>query len=230
LKLTGFGFAKQIDNGFARPVCRTIDFMAPRLIQRTTDSDLVDCWALGILGFALLLGESSFRDANRGKTMMKIMNAKPMFPRGTNDIGINFLQKLLIKDSGGRFTCEQLRNHKSSEGIAMDDMVMERHTSSLVPRGSSLAKAEYFDEQLARERGIRLRRCQARIREGGQLTFKRFRLGESLNRSSLPDLCGGIGNDERPLCASNFKSAFPWLVLSVEQPGDCPIVIPERAR
>jgi len=61
LKITDFGFAKQIeDKTFT--LCGTPEYLAPEIIMSIGHNHSVDWWALGILIFEMLAGYIPFSD------------------------------------------------------------------------------------------------------------------------------------------------------------------------
>ena len=59
LKLTDFGFAKKI-NGRTWTVCGTTEYMAPEILQQRGYGISADYWALGVLIYELINGETPF--------------------------------------------------------------------------------------------------------------------------------------------------------------------------
>lgn len=58
IKLIDFGFAKFLDNGRARTLCGTPEYMAPEMLlnQKQGYEYAVDYWALGVLAYELATG------------------------------------------------------------------------------------------------------------------------------------------------------------------------------
>ena len=60
LKLTDFGFAKQIGNRRTYSLCGTPEYCAPELYKRSGHGRPADWWALGVLLYEMLSGFSPF--------------------------------------------------------------------------------------------------------------------------------------------------------------------------
>jgi serine/threonine protein kinase len=147
LKLADFGFAKQIDGGQTGSFCGTIDFMAPEVVLGKPYSYAVDWWALGVLGYQLIFGESPFYEPNREKMMSRIVRQRPNFPRDADSVAIEFLQKLLIKNPAQRFSFEGLKNHRFFEGMKMDDVLAKKFAPEFVPQLTSVTDPVYFGSE-----------------------------------------------------------------------------------
>ena len=79
LKITGFGFAKRIeDKTFT--LCGTPEYLAPEIIMSVGHNMGVDWWALGILVFEMLAGYPPFYDQNPYEVYRKITIGHFDFP------------------------------------------------------------------------------------------------------------------------------------------------------
>lgn len=64
IKLTDFGFAKDITDGRTYTVCGTPEYMAPEVVNKDGHGKAADWWSLGIIIFEMLAGYSPFYDEN----------------------------------------------------------------------------------------------------------------------------------------------------------------------
>ena len=62
LKLTDFGFAKQLENEKTYTLCGTPEYLAPEIILNKGHGKAVDWWTLGILLYEMLVGIDPFSD------------------------------------------------------------------------------------------------------------------------------------------------------------------------
>ena len=62
VKITDFGFAKEIKDSRTYTLCGTPDYLAPEIIKNKGHGMAVDWWALGILIFEMLSGYPTFYD------------------------------------------------------------------------------------------------------------------------------------------------------------------------
>lgn len=62
LRITDFGFAKDIGNGSTYTLCGTPDYLAPEIIQGQTHGKGVDWWTTGILIYEMLASYPPFTD------------------------------------------------------------------------------------------------------------------------------------------------------------------------
>uniref|UniRef100_A0A7E4VHT9 Kinase-like protein n=1 Tax=Panagrellus redivivus TaxID=6233 RepID=A0A7E4VHT9_PANRE len=84
IKLTDFGFAKEIHNK-SYTVCGTPEYLAPELIARSGHNQCVDWWALGVLIFELMSGTTPFpgRSASEVRDSMEAVDGVIEFPKKT---------------------------------------------------------------------------------------------------------------------------------------------------
>jgi serine/threonine protein kinase len=154
LKLTDFGLAKEIHGNSTWSFCGTIDYIAPEIIQGRAYSYEVDWWALGVLGYELIFGESPFYVDNRERMLQKIVHTRPDFPRDADTVVVDFLQKLLIKDPRHRFSFEGLKSHRFFNGLSLVDVLEKRVTPSFVPSPNAMTAPMYVDREFAMEPAV----------------------------------------------------------------------------
>jgi serine/threonine protein kinase len=148
LKLTDFGLAKRIDAEEATATfCGTPEYVAPEMIRREHYAYPIDWWALGILAFELLFGASPFASSNRVRLYQMILNNEPEYPRGANQVTVDFISKLLHKNPKNRATLETIRNHAFWRGIDLDAVARKEVRPSFVPHCDSETPAGNFDSE-----------------------------------------------------------------------------------
>ncbi|KAF7682533.1 cAMP-dependent protein kinase catalytic subunit [Astathelohania contejeani] len=79
--LTDFGFARYINKVNYEP-CGTPDYMAPELLGKNGHNLQVDCWALGIVVYEMVVGSPPFHDSSNYEIYKNILSKKLIKPRG----------------------------------------------------------------------------------------------------------------------------------------------------
>ena len=102
LKLTDFGFAKQIRYR-SWTLCGTPEYLAPEIILEKGHGKAVDWWAFGVLFYEMLNGHSPFEAEDHLATYQKILDGTVNYPQGMNADAIDLIGKLLQKDISRRF-------------------------------------------------------------------------------------------------------------------------------
>ncbi|OXA59248.1 cAMP-dependent protein kinase catalytic subunit [Folsomia candida] len=116
LKITDFGFAKQFEER-TRSVCGTPEYLAPEIIEGTSYTKSVDWWALGVLMYEMLTGNSPFRGKGRDRqaTYDKILCGVVKFPKEVDPVCKNFVKKLLVRQEvrlGSKSGADEIKSHK----------------------------------------------------------------------------------------------------------------------
>jgi len=91
-----FGYLKVVDWGFAKHVpdrtqtfCGTPEYLPPEIVQRKPHTKRVDCWALGVVVFELLVGHTPFVGDDAQNTLEiyhRITEGKIDFPGLVNEL------------------------------------------------------------------------------------------------------------------------------------------------
>lgn len=116
VKLCDFGLSRRISkDSEVREICGTPDYVAPEILRYEPISLNTDMWSLGILTYVLLSGYSPFGGNSRQETFCNITQANLDFPGEifdqVSDDGIDFMQKIIVKEPGARLTSRKARNH-----------------------------------------------------------------------------------------------------------------------
>lgn len=119
-KLADFGWA--FDGLESDERCGSLDYMSPQMVQLEDYETDVDAWALGVLGYELLVGTPPFerdgeRDVDVGQmrenTMRRIVDVEYTWPQrpGVSKDARNCIDGLLKKNQLDRLTLRQVLEH-----------------------------------------------------------------------------------------------------------------------
>eukprot|EP00462_Mataza_sp_D1_P016699 CAMPEP_0175156706 /NCGR_PEP_ID=MMETSP0087-20121206/21765_1 /TAXON_ID=136419 /ORGANISM="Unknown Unknown, Strain D1" /LENGTH=787 /DNA_ID=CAMNT_0016444173 /DNA_START=31 /DNA_END=2394 /DNA_ORIENTATION=+ len=95
LKITDFGFAKELKEGRTYTLCGTPDYLAPEVVGGQGHGKGVDWWTLGILIYEMLASEPPFYDDDQLKTYNKIMHGQLSFPMHFTKNSVDLIKRLL---------------------------------------------------------------------------------------------------------------------------------------
>ena len=113
--ITDFGFSKEISSR-SRTMCGTPDYMAPEIILGKGHNRSVDWWALGVLIYEMLVGNTPFSD-DILDVYDNILLGKVRWPKDMDSIAKDLIRKLLIQDSSRRLGSsvsgsQDIKDHK----------------------------------------------------------------------------------------------------------------------
>lgn len=94
---------------------RTVMYMPPESCGERTGWQLKcgDMWAIGVIGYILVIGKAPFCGESNAQTVAKVVNDKLKFPKGIEltSTCIDFISRLLEKDCNKRLTAKQALEH-----------------------------------------------------------------------------------------------------------------------
>lgn len=97
IKITDFGFAKEISSGRTWTLCGTPDYLAPEIVAGKGHGKGVDWWTLGILIYEMLASYPPFYDDDTMKTYQKIMTGAIVWPDHFSRTAGSLIKKLLYR-------------------------------------------------------------------------------------------------------------------------------------
>ncbi|GAB0086178.1 death-associated protein kinase related [Sergentomyia squamirostris] len=117
IKIIDFGLARKYDPDKKLQVLfGTPEFVAPEVVNFDSISYGTDMWSVGVICYVLLSGLSPFMGETDIETMANVTISKYDFDddafRDVSSEAIDFISKLLVKDSEGRMTATQCLEHK----------------------------------------------------------------------------------------------------------------------
>ena len=71
----------------------------------------VDCWAIGILAYELVVGRAPFSDREESKAVRNILEAPLALPEGLSEDGARFIRAALSRDPRHRLSIAEMLRH-----------------------------------------------------------------------------------------------------------------------
>ncbi|KAJ3393354.1 Serine/threonine kinase [Entophlyctis sp. JEL0112] len=171
--LTLDGHIKIADYGLfsTATFCGTPEFMAPEILKEKPYTRAVDWWALGVLIYEMILGQSPFPGDGEDQIFDAILHDDVLFPANMNKdaadllrkveeyICIQFLnkaQQLMAKDpnsrlGGGVNDAEDIKGHQYFSSVNWDDVLNLRIPPPFFPTIKSASDTSNFDEEFTKE-------------------------------------------------------------------------------
>lgn len=138
VKLVDFGLSKDISiSKEASTFCGTTEYIAPEIILGKHYDYMVDWWALGIVTYELIFGETPFYRSSNKKTFEAILKLKPAFPPQTDPVTVDFISKLLEKNPEKRATFADLKNHEFWGNLDFNEVLAKNYSPYYVPKSSN---------------------------------------------------------------------------------------------
>lgn len=100
VKLCDFGFTREYEGkaSYLQTFCGTVCYSAPEMLRgEKYAGEKVDVWSLGIILYALLVGELPFDEDDDTSTKAKILTCEPKYPSQITDDAKGLIQLLLSK-------------------------------------------------------------------------------------------------------------------------------------
>lgn len=100
VKLVDFGFTREYEgkSNYLQTWCGTVCYSAPEMLKgERYAGEKVDVWSLGIILYALLVGELPFDEDDENVTKMKILKEDPKYPENFPAQAKELCQALLSK-------------------------------------------------------------------------------------------------------------------------------------
>lgn len=153
VKLTDFGFAKELGPEGTITMCGTPEYLAPEIIRGESYSHHVDWWALGILMYEMLAGFPPFYDEEEDNPVAiytKILAGQVRFPSGMELYAKDVIKRLLMQDVSQRLGsleggAEDVKRHRFFRGCDWDALAARTVKAPLIPHVSGPTDSSYFE-------------------------------------------------------------------------------------
>lgn len=151
LKLTDFGFAKDITSGRTWTLCGTPDYLAPEIVAGKGHGKGVDWWTLGIFIYEMLASYPPFYDEDPMKTYAKIMHGSITFPSQNSKEAISLIKKLLYHKPTKRLgvvngSAKLIKKHAWFKTFSWSDLLDRKLKAPFVPKIKGDADISNFDD------------------------------------------------------------------------------------
>lgn len=114
VKLVDFGFTREYEgkSSYLQTWCGTVCYSAPEMLKgEKYAGEKVDVWSLGVILYALLVGELPFDDDNENVTKQKILKEEPTYPENFPAQAKDLCSSLLSKRPLLRPTLPEILQH-----------------------------------------------------------------------------------------------------------------------
>lgn len=157
VRLTDFGLSKESTGFHTYTICGTPEFMAPEILQKQGYSDEVDCWALGVLLYEMLVGKHPFYHPNQMQMYNNIIYAQPHYPEdlSTNakSLLVGLMHKVPYKRCGAGGISE-VKAHPFFECIDWDEVYQRKAPVPWKPDVEAPTDVSNFDDFFTREKHV----------------------------------------------------------------------------
>ncbi|CAJ0599692.1 unnamed protein product [Cylicocyclus nassatus] len=113
--LDGCGNVKLADFGYALiaivsrgPPCGTVEYMPPEIINETPFDHTIDNWAIGVLLYEMLVGQSPFHYDDTAEIVEAILACDLKIPMIVRQEPAELINKLIVKDPARRATLTEV--------------------------------------------------------------------------------------------------------------------------
>ncbi|RHY00851.1 hypothetical protein DYB25_001381 [Aphanomyces astaci] len=142
--LDSHGYAKIVDFGFAKKLtqktytlCGTPEYLAPEIVMGIGHGFMVDNWALGILIYEMVVGDSPFADIKDDHMTIcrSILRGKVEFRKDADPEWRRLVEGLLTREPTKRMSClaGAVESHPWFNGFAWDDLLAQKMPAPWTP-------------------------------------------------------------------------------------------------
>mmetsp|Transcript_22269 Transcript_22269/g.44181 ORF Transcript_22269/g.44181 Transcript_22269/m.44181 type:complete len:750 (-) Transcript_22269:1338-3587(-) len=151
LKITDFGFAKNVGDELTYTLCGTPDYLAPEIVGSKGHGKGVDWWTCGIFIYEMLASYTPFADDDPMKTYAKILHGSIVYPSHFSKEAVSIIKKLLHPKSTKRLGvvkggAKLIKKHPWYKGFSWEDLLAKKLPAPFIPKISSPTDCTNFDD------------------------------------------------------------------------------------
>lgn len=110
VKLIDFGFSRE-NSGILSTQCASFPYAAPEVFMGKNYTEAVDIWSLGVILYAMLVGELPFGSGDIVQISHLVCNTEPEYPDHLGKNAVDLLKKMLMKNPAERIDIDGIRQH-----------------------------------------------------------------------------------------------------------------------
>ena len=156
LKLTDFGIAKLYRKDNNKDTSGTPGYMAPEVMNGQNHTIAVDYFALGVIGYELMMKKRPYVGKNRKEIKEKIMSQqvqvkKNMVPQGWSVESADFINRLLQRKPANRLGLRgptEVKEHLWFKGYDWKSLYLKKLISPFIPTLTEINLEETLEEDI----------------------------------------------------------------------------------
>ena len=154
VRIADFGLCKENMDAFTHTstFCGTKHAMAPELLTDSSYTRAVDWWALGVLMFEMLVGDSLIKGDNEEEIYSCILNDEIVYPSSISEESTIFMDLLLEREpevrlGWGEEDAEEVKAEEFFNQFNFEALLAKKIPAPFVPKLKNLEDVSYFDEK-----------------------------------------------------------------------------------
>lgn len=162
IKLIDFSLTRKFDPDKETKISfGTAEYVAPEIVNYEPVTPSADMWAIGVVAYMMLSGESPFLSDSEEDTFRRITEGRWEFSDVFDYVSKeakDFITRLLMKEPRKRMTADQCLEHdwikspgftgkRKSKGISESELVLEKRSLPISPTEKKRQESRKFDEQ-----------------------------------------------------------------------------------
>ncbi|KAJ1499770.1 Serine/threonine kinase [Coelomomyces lativittatus] len=130
--------------------------MAPEILNEQLYTRVVDWWALGVLIYEMICGQSPFRGEDEDEIFESILHDEVLYPITMSKEAVSICQALLTKDPKARLgqgidDANEIKRHAFFKGVDWDRVLAKKVLPPYLPKLLSVNDVTNFDEEFTKE-------------------------------------------------------------------------------